>query len=1613
MGKITGIKRALSVLLTLSLLISAMAVAGVSAAVVGTEYHITFDASDGYDYHANYYVNHTTSETWNNCNATGVETKLVAGGYNGSDYLMKMAYTANGTTADKQHYASFSVPNNTGSNKNGRNHGQTVHLETDGTFRITVTYKVASYVSPMALYYNINMGALSDNDIPNFSACYPTKIVDITAATADWTQASVIVKPAYKQGAYFTLKMVDDANRAGTEVQIGAIDIVPIDPATLPIIKFDSKGGSAVGDLMGEVGAPIGYPIPTKDGYDFVGWFTEGDQPAPTTFTAGTVNVYAKWVDSSTPPAPQGTAYTYDFSSAYKNDKNADYYTTNGGNSDNNNTIDADSGADTRLVTGGYNGSPSAMQMAYNANGKTEDKQFYSAISLPNYHSEAKSGRAPGKSVHLETGALFRIRVTYKVTGYTSAGALYAAIGNYPLSDRGAKPEFSKMSAAKIADITGTTDWVTKDITYVPATDANIYLLLKMADDTNRAGTKVLIGKLEIIPLSATTISFDSDGGSYVSAITGECGTDVTYPANPTKAGYEFLGWFTDTGDVAPAKFQNRNIELTARWLDLSVWSFENEAKDTELSLNAASGFSAKVTDETQYTGNQALRITSNNKTGVGRPQFFVKDANGARVAVESGKNYVISFRVKVPAAANLREFHFWMNATERTGAYASADNELRKQEKLIEVNSIKLADHGGADQWFLLEYTVRNCEVDGYVMMGITGDSTSAHTFYIDDLKVAEEPYVAPEAGVWSFENEANDTLLSLNTRTETAIRTDGTVAHSGYAAARVNSDNSSGDGRPQMTVKDADGNTVMIEQGKNYIITFYAMVPAGEADYRINYWFTASPDETLYKYGEYSKNQHLIVEGVESPAAKGEWKKITAVVEKSAHAGMLRLGICADGNDTSSPVKFYIDDIKVEPIGSIESVVQSFEDYNDGDELDLNSADEVKIIASDAVGGNTGTMAAEIRSNTNAGNPRPQMMLKTGLGQQIQVYKGRSYEVKFYVYVPSGQPDYEISWWLTATNDETCFSNGGVKKDDFVVAQDDDDTLEPPVGEWTEVTVSINSCRYSGKLRLGITGTTQTPHTFYIDDISIREVKADPESKVNSFEIETYVDGADVSLNNSITVSREDSRDGITSVKVKTAGNDVNAAPQMVLENFRGEDIAVERGKKYRVSFWVVVPSGETDYDIQFWLAATDSDAAFTTARDSIVVDTKTVAIDNKNTWQYVSADIKNCPYAGNLRLGITGSTNAVHTFYIDDVKVEERISAEPDPDAMNFENYEDGTKLALNGNDNTITVTSDESYTGDKSVLFHSVTNGGDNRPQMMVKDANGNQVKLEKGESYYVSFKMMVPFSEDYFNFSYWVALVPDDKVDAPFVRETDFLKNDYVIYEKNGDEPPEAGIWKEYKVAIMNCPKSGNLRVGFTHYNGDPFTSNFYIDDIKVSLPEYVLVKFDTNGSEDTYEDIYMMADMRIPFEGVDPYREGYEFMGWYTDKSFKKEFYFDIANDLVTGKTGDVLILYACWKKWDEVSASGTRQEETKYKTEYYTEKVWVGDQNTPEPWDTGDKLVREDAAPIVVTPDEVVPEAEGGMPPWLIVVIIVCAVAVVGGGAVLAAILLKKNKKA
>ncbi|MBQ6546935.1 MAG: InlB B-repeat-containing protein [Bacilli bacterium] len=76
------------------------------------------------------------------------------------------------------------------------------------------------------------------------------------------------------------------------------------------------------------------------------------------------------------------------------------------------------------------------------------------------------------------------------------------------------------------------------------------------------------------------TITFESNGGTSVSPITANYGTQLTKPAKPTKEGYKFAGWHSDpelTKLYTINKMPGENKTLYAKWVEPSVNVIEYE----------------------------------------------------------------------------------------------------------------------------------------------------------------------------------------------------------------------------------------------------------------------------------------------------------------------------------------------------------------------------------------------------------------------------------------------------------------------------------------------------------------------------------------------------------------------------------------------------------------------------------------------------------------------------------------------------------------------------------------------------------------------------------------------------------------------------------------------------------------------------------------------------------------------------------------------------------------------------------------------------------------------------------------------------------------------------
>ncbi len=376
------------------------------------------------------------------------------------------------------------------------------------------------------------------------------------------------------------------------------------DPANTRTIGFITNGGSEVAEISGGPGSVITKPAdPTKTGYDFGGWYTDANCKTPFDFSKypqmpetwpgkqKNLTLYAKWNPRN------DTRYTVEH---YTQNLTGNNYTlvkteTMTGTTDGKTAaaaqnltgftpktiqqvnIAADGSTVVKIYytrnsytiqfTYGEQASSENVPITYKA--KYESTIYAPIMSLEGYDFDGFKGFQPegnngGMKVtagDMKFAAQWKpgTGITYRVEHYTqnTAGTGYTLSGEDPVESKtGATGE--RVTAASLSrDLTGLTfDHATVDGQTV--TDFPIAA-------NGRTVVKLYYNRNDV------TLTFNSQGGSEVSSITKKFGQSITMPANPTKTGYTFAGWYTNVECTDDAKFTasampGENLTLYAKW---------------------------------------------------------------------------------------------------------------------------------------------------------------------------------------------------------------------------------------------------------------------------------------------------------------------------------------------------------------------------------------------------------------------------------------------------------------------------------------------------------------------------------------------------------------------------------------------------------------------------------------------------------------------------------------------------------------------------------------------------------------------------------------------------------------------------------------------------------------------------------------------------------------------------------------------------------------------------------------------------------------------------------------------------------------------------------------
>ena len=336
--------------------------------------------------------------------------------------------------------------------------------------------------------------------------------------------------------------------------------------------SFDADGGSDVAAITQDYGSKIEIPAaPTKTGYTFAGWV-----PAiPETVPAENMSFKAQWAINQytlTFDADNGTeatVITQDFGTKFDSPAapTKTGYTFAGWDSEIPETIPAENKSFKALWT------INQYTFTFDADGGSDV-----AAITQNYGTKIDSPAAPNKP------------------GYTFVGWVPAIPETVPAENMSFKAQWTinQYSLTFNADNGTEATVITQDYGTKFDTPA----------DPTREGYTFAGWDMDIpetIPaenMSFTakwianqyTLTFDSDGGSDVAAITQDYGTKIETPAAPTKTGYTFAGWDNEIPETMPAESMSFKAQWTINQYTLT-FNADNGTEDVEITQDYGTKF--------------------------------------------------------------------------------------------------------------------------------------------------------------------------------------------------------------------------------------------------------------------------------------------------------------------------------------------------------------------------------------------------------------------------------------------------------------------------------------------------------------------------------------------------------------------------------------------------------------------------------------------------------------------------------------------------------------------------------------------------------------------------------------------------------------------------------------------------------------------------------------------------------------------------------------------------------------------------------------------------------------------------------------------------------------
>ncbi|MBE6778726.1 MAG: hypothetical protein E7541_04990 [Ruminococcaceae bacterium] len=291
---------------------------------------------------------------------------------------------------------------------------------------------------------------------------------------------------------------------------------------------------------------------------------------------------------------------------------------------------------------------------------------------------------------------------------------------------------------------------------------------------------------------------------------------------------------------------------------------------------------------------------------------------------------------------------------------------------------------------------------------------------------------------------------------------------------------------------------------------------------------------------------------------------------------------------------------------------------------------------------------------------------------------------------------------------------------------------------------------------------------------------------------------------------------------------------------------------GNGYVVTFMAKV---DEDLDVNFGVGSSNTVNIADRDQGALAVETNATATASLKAgqWQAVAVVVNDLqgktpenvtnPYMTLAAWFEGAADDNVKNVYIDDVRVRDYIQPEVTrEDTLCFEDtgaFGYGTNLNLSS-EGKMTVSLDQNHSagGYYSLRVESSSNAGGVRPQFNLVNAYGDAVKVQKGNTYKVSYWVYVGSDQPDTQMRWWLTIT--NRTDAYTATPE---KDAELVYEQA--ETLSANGWKQITAVVDNVPRDGYLRIGVARF-GLGAKQVYYLDDIRVQTYK----AFEHTGTEE-------------------------------------------------------------------------------------------------------------------------------------------------------------------